>query len=86
MVADNRACARRRVTVEHTSGRLRRYDALTRTDRHHRRGHTVRVRAVAGLVNRRSSPSRRALIYVPLAVAARSLSPTAGGTPRGGGA
>jgi len=51
-VADNRACARRRITVEHTSGRLRRYDALTHTDRHRRRGHTARVRAVAGLVNR----------------------------------
>ena len=51
-VAYNRACARRRITVEHTSGRLRRYDALTHTDRHRRRGHTARVRAVAGLVNR----------------------------------
>ena len=51
-VADNRACARRRITVEHTSGRLRRYDALPHTDRHRRRGHTARVRAVAGLVNR----------------------------------
>lgn len=51
-VAYNRAFARRRVTVEHTIGRLRRYEALAQTDRHHRRGHTARVRAVAGLVNR----------------------------------
>ncbi len=50
--AYNRAFARRRITVEHTIGRLRRYDALTQTDRHHRRDHTARVRAVAGLVNR----------------------------------
>jgi hypothetical protein len=48
----NRAFARRRVVVEHTIGRLRRYQALAQTDRHHRRGHTARVRAVAGLVNR----------------------------------
>jgi len=51
-IAYNRAFARRRVTVEHTIGRLRRYEALAQTDRHHRRGHTARVRAVAGLVNR----------------------------------
>jgi hypothetical protein len=48
----NRAFARRRVKAEHTIGRLRRYDALSAPDRHHRRGHTARVRAVAGLVNR----------------------------------
>ncbi len=51
-VAYNRAFARRRITVEHTIVRLRRYDALTQADRHHRRDHTARVRAVAGLVNR----------------------------------
>jgi hypothetical protein len=51
-VAYNRAFARRRVVVEHTIGRLRRYEALAQPDRHHRRGHTRRVRAVAGLVNR----------------------------------
>jgi hypothetical protein len=51
--AYNTAFARRRVPVEHTIGRLRRYQVLTQTDRHHRRGHTARVRAVAGLVNRR---------------------------------
>jgi hypothetical protein len=51
-VAYNRAFARRRVTAEHTIGRLRRYEALTHTDRHRRRGHAARVRAVSGLVNR----------------------------------
>src|SRR5947209_460904 len=48
----NRAFARRRVPVEHGIGRLRRYEALAQRDRHRRRGHTARVRAVAGLVNR----------------------------------
>jgi len=51
-VAYNRAFARRRVGVEHTIGRLRRYECLTQRDRHHRRGITSRNRAVAGLVNR----------------------------------
>ena len=51
-IAYTRAFARRRVTAEHTIGRLRRYEALTHTDRHRRRGHTARVRAAAGLVNR----------------------------------
>jgi hypothetical protein len=48
----NRAFARRRIKVEHTIGRMRRYQALSQVDRHRRRGHTARVRAVAGLVNR----------------------------------
>jgi hypothetical protein len=48
----NKAFARRRIRVEHGIGRLRRFQALTQTDRHFRRGHTARVRAVAGLVNR----------------------------------
>jgi hypothetical protein len=48
----NRAFARRRITVEHGINRLRRYQALSQVDRHHRKGHTARVRAVAGLVNR----------------------------------
>ena len=52
-VAYNTAFARRRIVVEHTLGRLRAYQALTQTDRHHRQAHTARVRAVAGLVNRR---------------------------------
>jgi hypothetical protein len=38
--------------VEHGINRWRRYQALRRVDRHHRRSHTARVRAVAGLVNR----------------------------------
>lgn len=52
-VAYNTAFARRRIIVEHTIGRLRAYQALAQTDRHHRERHTMRVRAVAGLVNRR---------------------------------
>ena len=50
--AFNRAFAKRRIGVEHTIGRLRRYQGLAQTDRHHRNNHTARVRAVAGLVNR----------------------------------
>ena len=50
-IASNRAFARRRVMVEHTIRRVRCYEALAQPDRHHRRGHTARVRAVAGLVN-----------------------------------
>jgi hypothetical protein len=48
----NRAFARRRIVVEHGIARLRRYQALSQVDRHRRRYHTARVRAVAGLVNR----------------------------------
>ena len=59
-IAYNRAFARRRVVVEHTIGRLRRYAALTQPDRHHRRGHTARVRAAAGLVNRQLRRHRAA--------------------------
>jgi hypothetical protein len=44
--------SRRRVLVENTIGRLRCYQCLTQMDRHHRKGHTPRVAAVAGLVNR----------------------------------
>jgi len=50
-VAYNRAFARRRITVEHTLGRMRCFQAVTQRDRHHRQ-HTGRVGAVAGLVNR----------------------------------
>lgn len=48
----NTAFAAFRVIVEHTIGRLRRFQALNQMDRHHRRRHTDRVAAVAGLVNR----------------------------------
>jgi hypothetical protein len=48
----NTAFAAARIGVEHTIGRLRHYQALTQMDRHHRHGHSARVRAVAGLVNR----------------------------------
>ncbi len=59
-IAYNRAFARRRIAVEHTIGEVRRYQCLSQTDRHHRRHHTSRVRAVAGLVNRRL---RRVVAY-----------------------
>ena len=48
----NRAFSRRRIVVEHTIGRLRRFRSLSHVNRHRRRGHAARVRAVAGLVNR----------------------------------
>lgn len=48
----NTAFSRRRIIVENTIGRLRRYQSLTQTDRQHRQNHAARVRAVAGLVNR----------------------------------
>ena len=59
-VADNRAFARRRVRAEHTIRRLRVFEALTQPDRQHRRAHTARVRAVAGLVNRQVRGRRAA--------------------------
>lgn len=51
-IAYNTAFAKSRIVVEHTILRMRRYECLWQTDRHHRRGHTERVAAVAGLVNR----------------------------------
>src|SRR5947209_6107902 len=48
----NRAFSRRRIVVEHTIGRLRRFRSVAHVNRHRRRGHAARVRAVAGLVNR----------------------------------
>ncbi|HEX8962283.1 MAG TPA: transposase family protein [Rhodocyclaceae bacterium] len=51
-VAYNTAFSKQRIVVEHAIGRLRRYEALDQTDRHHRRHHAERVMAVAGLVNR----------------------------------
>jgi len=51
-VAYNTAFSRRRIIVENTIGRFRRYQCLTQTDRNHRQLHTSRVVAVAGLVNR----------------------------------
>jgi transposase len=51
-VAYNRAFSQRRIVVENTINRLRRYQALSQTDRQHRRQHERRVCAVAGLVNR----------------------------------
>jgi hypothetical protein len=51
-VAYNTAFSRRRIVVEHSIGRLRRYQSLTQPDRNHRQHHTARVTAVAGLANR----------------------------------
>jgi hypothetical protein len=48
----NRAFSRRRIVVEHALARLRRFRAVTDVNRHRRKGHAARVRAVAGLVNR----------------------------------
>src|SRR3954465_10761062 len=50
--AYNRAFSRRRIVVEHAIGRLRRFRAVAHVNRHRRKGHAARVRAVAGLVNR----------------------------------
>lgn len=48
----NRAFSQFRIVVEQTIGQLRRFQSVTATDRNHRRQHTTRVMAVAGLVNR----------------------------------
>jgi hypothetical protein len=48
----NRVFSHFRVIVEHTIGRMRRFQALSQRDRHHRRYHTARTPAIAGLVNR----------------------------------
>jgi hypothetical protein len=61
-IAYNTAFAAERIAVEHTIGRLRRYQALTQQDRHHRQAHAARVRAVAGLVNRQLDHRFGALI------------------------
>jgi hypothetical protein len=39
-------------TVSRLIGRVRRYQSLTQTDRNHRQEHTLRVVAIAGLINR----------------------------------
>jgi hypothetical protein len=50
-VCYNRAFSKRGIVVDHTIGRMRRYQSITHLDRNHRQQHTARVRAVAGLVN-----------------------------------
>ena len=55
----NTAFSRRRIVVEHSIGWARRFQSLSQTDRNHRRGHTARVCAVAGLINRRLDHQRR---------------------------
>lgn len=51
-MAYNTAFSRRRIIVENTIGRMRRYQSITQTDRNHRQLHTPRVIAIAGLINR----------------------------------
>jgi DDE superfamily endonuclease len=58
-IAYNTAFSRRRIVVEHSIGRLRRFQALSQADRNHRRGHTARGRAVSGLVNRQRDRQRQ---------------------------
>ena len=48
----NTAFSQRRIIVEHSIGRMRRYQSITQADRHHRQLHAPRVIAIAGLVNR----------------------------------
>jgi hypothetical protein len=48
----NRAFSRRRIIVEHAIGRLRRFRSVAHVNRHRRKGHAARIRAIAGLVNR----------------------------------
>lgn len=48
----NRAVSRRRIRVEHTIRRVRIFQAVTHVNRHGRKKHEDRVRAIAGLVNR----------------------------------
>lgn len=47
----NRQFSQKRIIVENSINRLRHYQSLDQTDRNHRKAHTGRVRAVAGLVN-----------------------------------
>jgi hypothetical protein len=51
-VDDHRAFSQFRIGVEPTIGQVRRFQSVTATDRNHRRHHSARVVAVAGLVNR----------------------------------
>lgn len=51
-VAYNTAFSSIRIRVEHAIGRVRTYQALAQTDRHHRHLHQDRVAAVSGLINR----------------------------------
>ena len=48
----NTAFSQRRIIVENSIGRMRRYQSILQADRHHRQLHTARVLAIAGLVNR----------------------------------
>jgi hypothetical protein len=52
-IAYNKAFAKRRIIAENTLCRMRAYQAITQTDRNHRKMHTERTQAIAGLVNRK---------------------------------
>lgn len=52
-IAYNRAFAQRRIIAENSLCRMRTYQAITQTDRNHRKMHTERVAAISGLVNRK---------------------------------
>jgi hypothetical protein len=62
-IAYNRAFASRRIVVENSLCRMRTYQAITQTDRNHRRMHTERVVAIAGLVNRKVQARLPYLFY-----------------------
>lgn len=51
-VVYNRAFSQFRIVIEQTIGQVRRFQSVTATDRNHRRQHSARVTAMAGLVNR----------------------------------
>jgi hypothetical protein len=51
-VVYNRAFSQFRIIFEQTIGQVRRFQSVSATDRNHRRNHSARVAAVAGLVNR----------------------------------
>jgi hypothetical protein len=53
-----------RIEVEHSIGRVRRYQALSQTDRNHRKLHQERVEAASGLANRQI---KARLLYYRLA-------------------
>lgn len=69
-IAFNTAFARRRVAVEHSIRRLRVYECLTQTDRHHQRHSDACAVTCAGLVNRQIATRRAAARTHPDGVSA----------------
>lgn len=74
-LAYNRAFAKRRVRVEHSIRRLRLYECLTQTDRHHQRQADARAVACAGLVNRQLAVRRVRAKAEPAALIAAAPPP-----------